>query len=66
MSDRDSDVPLADPGLGERLAEGRAAGLEWPRRALTLAAVPVLLFVGGVLGLYVQGPGLRAFFSVSG
>jgi len=56
-------LPLLDIGRGS--AEP-AKTARRPRAIVRAAAVLLLIFAGGALGLYFQPPGLRAFFSASG
>jgi len=62
MPDTDDELPLADPGLGPGAAPARTG----PSRAGLVATALALLFLGAILGLYTQGPGVRAFFKLSG
>jgi len=65
-SDSDSaspPLPLLDDGRG---SPKPAAPARQPRAIVRAVAVLLLLFAGGVLGLYFQPPGLRAFFRASG
>ncbi len=58
-------LPLVDAGIthvvGPEIGQKRSI----PLRALFLI-IPVSVMLGGVLGLFFQPPGLRAFFSVTG
>ncbi|MFB1487056.1 MULTISPECIES: efflux RND transporter periplasmic adaptor subunit [unclassified Thiocapsa] len=56
-------LPLLDDGRG---SPEPATPPRRPRAIVRAAAVLLLIFAGGVLGLYFQPPGLRAFFSASG
>ncbi len=58
------DLPLTDPGISEAPTE-HAGRRVMPLRLLFLV-VPIAIAFGGVVGLYFQPPGLRAFFSVTG
>lgn len=64
--DADSpDLPLVDNGLAPGAGAPPAAqgrGLGWR----VLPIIVVSLFVGGVIGLYFQPPGLKVFFNLTG
>lgn len=59
----DADLPLPvakpDPAPGK-------AGRRFRKRYLLVLLVPVLMFSGGVMGMYFQPPGLKAFYQVTG
>lgn len=67
--ERDSGVernlPLSDAGIEPSLTTASTARRSVSLRALLLI-VPVSIMLGGVVGLYFQPPGLKAFFSVTG
>lgn len=55
-----ANLPLLDTGKDPASSKpSQRRGPGWPLRVLVLF---VVLFLGGVLGLYFQGPGLRAVF----
>lgn len=58
-----SPLPLLDNGTGAKAP--REPRRRFGRLARTAAAA-LLIVAGGILGLYFQGPGVRAFFEVSG
>ncbi|MEF3048030.1 HlyD family efflux transporter periplasmic adaptor subunit [Pseudotabrizicola sp. L79] len=59
----DADLPLPvakpDPAPGK-------AGRRFRKRYLLVLLVPVLMFSGGVMGMYFQPPGLKVFYQVTG
>ena len=59
-----ADLPLKDPGISDA-SSGQAVRRMIPLRILFLI-LPIAIAFGGVLGLYFQPPGLRAFFSITG
>lgn len=64
MTAPDDDLPLAEPGLQPRAAQPDAT-----RRtplAVRIGVGGLLLMIGAVLGMYVQGPFVRVFFAASG
>jgi len=61
----DASLPLKDPGVSPQDGPAPRARSTMPARALFLI-VPLCLMLGGVVGLYFQPPGLRAFFSATG
>ncbi|MEX0369788.1 MAG: hypothetical protein AB3N09_04100, partial [Tateyamaria sp.] len=59
------DLPLEDVGISETGANAHAA----PSDKRLLFVVPLILlalFVGGILGLYFQPPGIQAVFRATG
>lgn len=59
-----TDLPLLVVDHGA--TSGPAPRLRLRKRVLLVLLVPVLLFTGGVLGLYFQPPGLRTFYALTG
>ncbi len=64
------DLPLEDNGLGTAAApadkpSGFQPSVRWPSWHF-IFAIPLLIMFGGVMGLYFQPPGLKAFFGVTG
>lgn len=57
-------LPLADPGKARAVQPGTRWRL--PRGLWRLPLLIGVLFIGAVIGLYFQPPGLRAFFDVTG
>jgi len=63
--DQNTPLPLEDNGLADRPGQTPRTGPPWRR----LALIPVLIlavFIGAVMGMYFQPPGLRVFFGATG
>lgn len=60
-----TDLPLIDNGVSERDV-ARPKRLSGKRRLLFIPLIFVLLFTGGVIGLYFQPPGIQALFRATG
>ncbi len=60
------DVIDRSDGQNAASAEARTTTTSKGRKFLPLLLVPVLLFVGAVIGLYVQPPGVQKFFELAG
>ncbi len=65
MTEPEADLPLAETGISTspKKAASRGRGRV---KLVFIPAVWLLLFTGGVLGLYFQPPGLQAFFRWTG
>jgi HlyD family secretion protein len=62
MESSNPDLPLAEPGIGPATPHRR---LRLPPAALAGVA-GILLMLGGIGGMYIQGPLVRAFFASTG
>ncbi len=62
MEQPDENLPLAEPGTN---SASPRRGRPLPT-AVLIGAAGALLVIGAILGMYVQGPVVRAFFRVSG
>lgn len=66
----DADLPAPRPPRADAEASlwsrVRRRAVEGLRHAWVLPGVALLIFVGGILGLYFQPPGVRAFFEATG
>lgn len=60
------ELPLQDNGIGAKaMSVQKAGGFRWPSWHF-IFAIPLLMMFGGVMGLYFQPPGLKAFFGLTG
>ncbi len=60
-----TDLPI-DIGASVEEKEGQPRQARFKRRYLLVLLVPVLMFSGGVMGMYFQPPLLRAFYGLTG
>ncbi|GFE64389.1 HlyD family efflux transporter periplasmic adaptor subunit [Litoreibacter roseus] len=59
------DLPLSDPGLGTSKEQTTSKKSGW-FKLYRIPLVMVFIFVGAVIGLYFQPPGVQAFFGLTG
>ncbi|SFR53677.1 HlyD family efflux transporter periplasmic adaptor subunit [Litoreibacter janthinus] len=66
QSDQDLPIEIVRHGDGTDGAVAAAPRARFRKRYLLLLFIPVLLFSGGVIGLYFQPPGLQKFYEITG